>query len=280
MRKLYRNEKGVNNRADFSSEVGACPRCGSGEARLSRQTSRNLLKLLLYKSYRCVNCRFRFRVLNALRLVLLAGLVLILASILGVLWLDFNQHSIANDDALLIASDPLISLAEQGNAEAEMKMGLRYASVAWGMKNDKIAAQWFQKAALHNQVDGQYHYGRALLKGLGVVQDYKTAFFWLEKAAQQGHADAQLALGDIYHAGIGIKPDMERAYLWFNLAAAQGIESAASVRDLVVKQLTPDQITAMQEEAARISRSQQAVPTDKVKVPVSTAVATPLSTPH
>ncbi len=58
----------------------------------------------------------------------------------------------------------------------------------------------------------------------------------------------------MYHSGTAIKSDSERAYLWFNLAAAQGVESAASARDLVVKLLNPNQIAAMQEEAARISR--------------------------
>jgi len=64
----------------------------------------------------------------------------------------------------------------------------------------------------------------------------------------------------MYHSGIAINKDIERAYLWFNLAAAQGVESAASARDIVVKLLTPNQITALQQEAGRISRGYRSLP--------------------
>ena len=92
-----------------------------------------------------------------------------------------------------------------------------------------------------------------MLNGQGVVQDYKSAFYWLEKAARQGNAKAQFNLGDMYYSGTSINKDLPQAYLWFNLAAAQGIESATSVRDIVVKLLTHDQIAVLQQEAGRIS---------------------------
>ena len=97
-----------------------------------------------------------------------------------------------------------------------------------------------------------------MLKGLGVVQDYKRAFFWLEKAARNGYADAQLTLGEMYQLGLAVNSDNERAYLWFNLAAAQGVKGASSGRDLLVKQLSKEQITRLQAEAGLISRNQQA----------------------
>ena len=104
--------------------------------------------------------------------------------------MGFKQEDIADLAQAAVASDPIKNLAEQGDAEAELKMGLRYTSNAWGIKDDKIAVLWFEKAAQQGQIDAQYRYGWALLKGLGVVQDYKTAFFWLEKAAQQAAFEA------------------------------------------------------------------------------------------
>ena len=272
-----RNEKTNNKRGRISSVLQACPRCGNGDARLSNQTSHSLLKVLFYKAYRCHSCYLRYCVLSPLRITAFAGIVLTLVFVFGVLWMDSSQQAdAANSAQTVVTEDPLISLAEQGDAEAELKMGLRYASIAWGGEDDKMAVHWFEKAARHNQVEAQYRYGWALLKGRGVVQDYKTAFYWLEKAARQGYAQAQSALGEIYQSGIGIKRDTERAYLWFNLAAAQGVESAASARDLMVQLLTPDQITAMQAEAGRISRSQHsalvAMPKAKVNEPVSAVV--------
>lgn len=208
---------------------------------------------MLCKAYRCQACRYRFWVLNPLRLVVCTGILLLLIPVFVAVWMAYNQSPKAVSPVETVFNDQTKSLAEKGDADAELQMGLRHTSHARGVKNDKIAVQWFEKAARHNQVEAQYRYGLALLEGQGLVQDYKTAFYWLEKAAQQGHALAQSTLGDMYHAGIAIPIDIERAYLWFNLAAAQGVESAASARDLVVKLLTPNQIAAMQEEAGRIS---------------------------
>lgn len=254
MQKSERKERN-KNWAESSISTRACPRCGNGKTRRSStKTSDGVLNVLFRKSYRCQECRYRFWVVNPLRLVLLAGIMLLLIPVLGVVWMAVNQQTKVVSSVETVSNDQIKSLAEKGDAEAELQMGLRYTSIAWGIKDDKIAAQWFEKAARKDQVEAQYRYGLALLEGQGVVQDYKTAFYWLEKAALQGHAQAQSTLGEMYHSGIAINSDIERAYLWFNLAAAQGVESAASARDLVVKLLTPNQISAMQEEAGRISR--------------------------
>jgi len=255
MQKSDRNEENNKNRDELSIATRACPRCGNKKTgRSSKKINDGLLKILFCKFYRCQECRYRFSVMSPLRLVFFTGIMLLLIPVFGALWMTFNQGTEVVSPVETVSYDQIKSLAEKGDAEAELKMGLRSTSVAWGVKDDRIAAQWFEKAARHNQVEAQYRYGLALLEGQGLVQDYKTAFYWLEKAAQQGHAQAQSTLGEMYHAGIAIHIDIERAYLWFNLAAAQGMQSAASSRDLVVKLLTPNQIAALQEEAIRISR--------------------------
>jgi hypothetical protein len=284
MQKPDRNEDKHKNRAESFVATRACPRCGNGKTRRSlKKTSDGLLNVWFCKSYRCLECRYRFWVMNPLRLVLLAGIILVLVPVFGALWMAFRQQPAVATTAQTVSHDSIESLAEKGDAEAELKMGLRYTSIAWGIRDDKIAAQWFEKAARHNQVEAQYRYGLALLKGQGVIQDYKTAFYWLEKAARQGHAQAQFTLGEMYHSGLAIKSDIERAYLWFNLAAAQGVESAASARDIVVQLLTPNQVAAMQEEASRISLAQHSehvasVPKVEVKNPVPAVVDKPLNT--
>lgn len=233
----------------------SCPRCGDRKIRRSSKKIKDgLLNILFCKFYRCHECRYRFRIMNPIRMVFFTGIILLFIPILGALWMNFNQGTDVAGHVETVSNDQIEILAEKGDPEAELQMGLRNTSFARGVKNDRMAVQWFEKAARHNQVEAQYRYGLALLEGKGVVQDYKTAFYWLEKSAQQGHAEAQATLGEMYHSGIAINGNIERAYLWFNLAAAQGVESAASARDLVVRQLTSSQIAAMQEEAIRISR--------------------------
>ena len=252
MQNSDRNEK---NRTKSSVAVRVCPQCGSEKPRRSsRHSSDGLLKVVFCKSYRCPACRYRFWEINPFRIIVLAGILLVLIPVFGALWMVSHQQAVVVNSAEPVFNDQIKSLAEKGDAEAELKMGLRYTPNAKGGKDVKIAVQWYEKAARHGQVEAQYRYGLALLEGRGVVQDYKTAFYWLEKAAQLGQPQAQATLGEIYNSGIAIHRDIERAYLWFNLAAAQGLENAASSRDLVVKLLTPNQIAAMQEEAIRISR--------------------------
>jgi hypothetical protein len=255
MQKLDRNHENNKNYALSSVATPVCPQCGNEKVRRSSaKTSDWLLRILFCKSYRCQICRFRFWVLNPIRLVLCAGISVLFIPVLGAAWMAFNEQPKLVSPVETASQDQIKQLAENGDAEAELKMGLRYTSIARGVKNDRIAVQWFERSAQHGQVKAQYRYGLALLNGQGVVQDYKAAFYWLEKAAQQGHAQAQSTLGEMYHSGIAINSDIERAYLWFNLAAAQGVVSAASARDIVVKLLTPNQIIALQQEAGRISR--------------------------
>ena len=268
MQKSGRNE---NKGAKSPVAIRTCPQCGNEHVRrASTHTGDGLLKTWFFKAYRCQACRHRFWLINPFRLVLLAGIILVLVPVIGALWMVSNHEQATTNSDQIVSNDPVKSLAEKGDAEAELKMGLRYTSNVWGVKDDKTAVQWFEKAASHGQVEAQYRYGMALLEGQGVVQDFKTAFYWLDKAARQGFAQAQFAVGKMYHDGDFIKRDIEQAYLWFNLAAAQGLDKAASARDLAGDLLTPNQLVLMQEQARRISISlQSALPVNGPKVEVT-----------
>ena len=265
MQNIDRNEENDGNLAESSIAALACPQCGNAKTRRSStKTSDGTLRILFYKSYRCRGCRYRFWVVNPLRMVLFGGIILIIAIIVGGMWLSSNEQKTVGGSAEAITNDQIKKLAEKGDAEAELQMGLHHILVNKGVKDDKAAVQWFEKAARHDQIEAQYRYGLALMEGQGVVQDYKTAFYWLEKSARRGHPQAQFSLGEMYRSGMGIVVDMEHAYLWFNLAAAQGINKAVNARDLALQLLKPNQIAAMQEEAKRISRGQHYEPvTDK-----------------
>jgi hypothetical protein len=63
--------------------------------------------------------------------------------------------------------------AEKGNAEAQLRLGLRY-------------------------------YG-----GLGVTNDNAEAVKWIRKAAEQSYPDAEYFLGFFYESGIGMAEDQK-----------------------------------------------------------------------
>jgi TPR repeat protein len=224
---------------------------------------------LLYTPLRCRDCRHHFWAFNPLKPVLL---LLIVAALVGfTAWFALEPR----DETSFSRSD--VSLphdqAAAGNANAQLKLGLRYAEGTGVIQNDKEATKWFALAAQQGQTEAQYHYGLALLHGRGVVQDYRAAFRWIDKAARSGYPKAQFDLGELYRYGTGTAVDKPRAYLWFNLAAAQGVEAAAKARDSLALQLPPEQLAAMQEEAQRLSHA----PTASATPPASSS--TPVATP-
>ena len=83
--------------------------------------------------------------------------------------------------------------------------------------------------------------------GEGVPQDYKEAVKWYRKAAEQGYAKAQHNLGLMYDNGQGVLKDDVNAYAWCNVASANGSKVASKNRDLIAKEMTPEQIAEAQE---------------------------------
>jgi TPR repeat protein len=105
-------------------------------------------------------------------------------------------------------------LAEQGNAKAQVSLGIMYS------------------------------------QGQGVPQDYVQSAKWVRLAAEQGDASAQFNLGRMYFEGLGVPHDFVLALMWTNLAAAQGNEAAIEVRNVLRERLGDDKIA----EAQRLAR--------------------------
>jgi TPR repeat protein len=78
-----------------------------------------------------------------------------------------------------------------------------------------------------------------------VAKDYVEAVKWYRKAAEQGHTEAQFNLGYCYANGQGVGKDKVEAYAWFSMAAKADSDAAKS-RDLLRKELTPQQFTDAQ----------------------------------
>ena len=68
--------------------------------------------------------------------------------------------------------------------------------------------------------------------------------------AEAGDMSAQFVLGRMYFEGVGVPQDYISAYKWLNLSAAQGEKQAVAERDTVSRFMTIEQIA----EAQRLSR--------------------------
>ena len=102
-------------------------------------------------------------------------------------------------------------LAEQGNAEAQHKLG-EYYDYGWGVpKDDKEAVRWYRLAA------------------------------------EQRHVPAQSNLGRMYKMGRSVKMEYIRAHMWFDIAASLGDkDDAPKLRDEVSRHMTSTQIVKAQ----------------------------------
>jgi hypothetical protein len=80
----------------------------------------------------------------------------------------------------------IMSLAEQGNAQAQFELGTMYS------------------------------------EGQGIPRSYTKAVKWYQLAAYQGHSGAQNNLGMMYAEGKGVRRNYTEAYAWVSLVVAKG----------------------------------------------------------
>ena len=80
---------------------------------------------------------------------------------------------------------------------------------------------WWQKAAENGDIEAQYKLGCCYIAGNGTPRNPKQAEFWLQKAANQGHLPAHNDLG----VHTVLKPDKEKNFTaaaeYFSIAAAE-----------------------------------------------------------
>jgi TPR repeat protein len=111
------------------------------------------------------------------------------------------------------------------------------------------ALKIFRPLAAQGDASAQLNLGVMYAEGQGVPQDYKEAVKWFRLAAAQGNAQAQSTLGNMYAEGWGVIQDYASAHMWYNLASSAGHADGAKNRDLLAKKMTPQQIEKAQDMA-------------------------------
>ena len=147
--------------------------------------------------------------------------------------------------------------AEQGNADAQLLLGIMYQDGEGVAKDAAEAARWIQKAAEQDNATAEFALGVMYHQAMGVPKDEAAAVRWLEKAARQvppaqfalarlhedngnyaealkwyrllasqGDADSQNDVGHMYETGRGVVQNDAEAAKWYRLAADQGNATA------------------------------------------------------
>jgi hypothetical protein len=136
--------------------------------------------------------------------------------------------------------------AGKGNAAAMYHLGKYYSD------HDRPGGiKLIRQAAEQGQVEAQYRLGMLYYRGTGVIQDYEAGAGWVRRAADRGMTDAMYQMGLLCLTGKGVAVDHLQSYVWFNLAAAQGRKEAVKQRELVAGALSLDELV----EAQRRSRN-------------------------
>ena len=120
----------------------------------------------------------------------------------------------------------VLSAANQGDANAQLRLGWMYSTGQGVRQNNAKALKWYRLAANRGDAGAQNNLGFMYEAGLGVPQNYKEAVNWYSRAASQGEEHAQNNLGWMYENGLGVPRNYEEAVKWYRRAANQGNMSA------------------------------------------------------
>ncbi len=177
--------------------------------------------------------------------------------------------------------DRLTTLANGGNAKAQLLVGLKYLDGDGVAVDEGAAAKWLQRAADQGEPIAQYRLGTLFERGHGVATDapkavrlyeaaarqgnrkamhnlavafaegtgtpknYNEAAHWFGRAAALGLADSQFNLAVLYERGLGVPQSLTEAFKWYAIAATQGDnESKARVVALTTQLSASDHDTA------------------------------------
>jgi TPR repeat protein len=108
-------------------------------------------------------------------------------------------------------------------------------------KNETEAVTWFRKAADLGfpAAEAALGYGYMSSTAGGGVHDDRIAAQWLERAAQHHEPSAQVNLGWLYANGLGVTRDLERAKALWQQSAASSIPRYADAARANLRRLEP-----------------------------------------
>ena len=164
-----------------------------------------------------------------------------------------NAPQRENTEVVLDESDldKIRESADQGDAEAQHGLGIKYHNGIGVPQNDAEAVKWFRLAADQGVAEAQFMLGGLYMSGKGVAKDNTEAAKWFRLAAEQGDAMAQYSLGLEYYKGTGIPKDDAEAYMWLTVAAESGMPTKMFL-DKIDQNLTQQDLSKAQQRATEL----------------------------
>ena len=86
--------------------------------------------------------------------------------------------------------------------------------IAYHRNDYATALREFRVAALRGEAEAQWRLGLMYATGRGVTKDETLAVTWFRKSAEQGDARGQFLMAHMYQRGLGVKQDESTAASW------------------------------------------------------------------
>ena len=99
-------------------------------------------------------------------------------------------------------ADPLREKAQQGDVEAQLKLGDEFFFGRNRPRNPTVAAYWFRQAAEQGSAAGLYNLGVCQEQGWGIGRSRASAYLSFEKAAQAGLPAARMRRAILLFRGV------------------------------------------------------------------------------
>ncbi len=127
--------------------------------------------------------------------------------------------------ALTACADELEDAAAKGDADAQLKLGLR---LLWDAdtKNNIDGVKWLEMSAAGGNIVADYNLGAIHEDGTEVKKDANKALLHLSIAAEFGEVRAMNRLAGIYFKGEIVPQNDIQAVKWAIIAAGLGSETA------------------------------------------------------
>ena len=166
-----------------------------------------------------------------------------------------KDHNLAQNLYEQAAAEPpyhseLYNVRNNGVAESEHALGLRYAEGVVVNKNLGIAACWYQRAFEHGNVQSGNSLGLLYENGSGVIMNLDKAEQIFEQAAEQGDSNAMFNLATL----LTRRAKFPMANIWYDRAckaghivaqADRGFEEDLHAKHHIIGSLSPDALPMM-----------------------------------
>src|SRR6516225_8327156 len=123
----------------------------------------------------------------------------------------------------MVTTRALSKLAASGDADAQFRLGYRFAFSKDKRRRDlKRAVGMWKAAAEQGHLRARFYLGTCYDFGSGTRRNLKRAMFWYQQAAVANHDVAQYNLALGYRDGLGVPRSQRMAVKWLRVSAAAG----------------------------------------------------------